>query len=66
MKTPFPLLREQSCVNCRYACGDKEAGVALSCRRNPPVVTQTLTKSCWPFVKGYDWCGEWAPQEVVA
>jgi len=68
MKTPFPLRREQSCINCFYACGDKEVGVLLSCRRNPPVVfnTGSYTRGCWPFVKGYEWCGEWAPEEVVA
>jgi hypothetical protein len=74
MKSPYPPRAEQECANCFYVkLFDKEITVDGSdhyeCRRRAPVAVTGLQASYhnyWPGVHPYDWCGEWAPQEVPA
>jgi len=63
VKTPFPPVAEQSCLNCIYLRDG-------FCRRNAPVVLAkpstwyTYAQASWPLVLVSDWCGEWISREV--
>lgn len=57
-----------SCENCQAFDPDSyhEKNTSGKCRRNPPVLTDSVyIKGEWPVVKNDDWCCEWSVLSIT-
>ena len=66
-------MSKRTCETCRW--WNEPAGPPVSdttregfCRRYPPSVSPELDEPefrYWPLTEAWDWCGEWAPLDVL-
>lgn len=60
-----------SCGNCKFARSLGDDNPAVSCQRNPPMITKVdgaMVTAHWPLIGKDKWCGEHkraTPQSVV-